>query len=65
MSLDPEVIPPSQTAGKNAISVVPKWIIIGVIGVGLLIFIGILKTLFPLIMMGLIVGFIIKQASIS
>ena len=62
MSIDPEVIPPSSSAGKNAVSFVPKWAIYGAIGIGVLVVVGILKALLPLILMGLLIGFIWKQA---
>ncbi len=62
MSIDPEVIPPSSSAGNTAVRLVPKWLIYGAIGLGVLIFVGILKNLLPLIFMSLILGFIWKQA---
>ncbi len=63
MSIDPEVIPPSSSAGYNVARSVPRWAVYGVIGLGVLIVVGILKTLLPLIMMGLILGLIWKQAT--
>jgi len=63
MSIDPEVIPPSSSAGYNASRSVPRWAVYGVIGLGVLIVVGILKTLLPLIVMGLILGLIWKQAT--
>ncbi len=62
MSIDPEVVPPASSAGKNAVSIVPKWAIYGTIGLGVLVVVGILKALLPLILMGLLIGFIWKQA---
>ena len=62
MSIDPEVIPPSSTAGNNAVRFVPKWSIFAAISLGVVIFVGILKTLLPLIVMALVIGFIWKQA---
>jgi len=63
MAIDPEVIPPSSSAGKHAISFIPKWTLYGALGLGVLVIIGILKSLLPLILMGLVIGFIWKQAS--
>ena len=62
MSIDPEVIPPSSSAGYNAARSVPRWAVYGAIGLGVLIVVGILKTFLPLIVMGLILGLIWKQA---
>ena len=63
MAIDPEVIPPSSSAGSNAARSIPGWAVYGAIGVGVLIVVGILKTLLPLIVMGLILGLIWKQAT--
>jgi len=62
MTIDPEVIPPSSSAGSNAVRSIPRFVVYGVIGLGVLIVVGILKTLLPLIIMGLILGLIWKQA---
>mgnify|MGYP001240752820 CR=1 FL=1 len=62
MAIDPDVIPPSSSAGNDAVSFVPKWAIYLAIGGSVLIFITILKALLPLIFMGLLFGFIWKQA---
>ena len=63
MSIDPEVIPPSSSAGYHAARSVSRWAVYGAIGLGVLIVVGILKTLLPLIVMGLILGLIWKQAT--
>ena len=65
MSIDPEVIPPSSSDGNNAVRFVPKWAIYGILGLGVLLIVGIIKTLLPLILMALILGFIWKQSRIS
>ena len=62
MSIDPEVIPPSSSAGQNAVSFMPKWAIYGAIGLVVLVVVGILKALLPLILMALLIGFIWNQA---
>ncbi len=62
MSIEPEVIPSSSSAGLNAVQSIPRWIVYGAIGLAVLIVVGILKTLLPLIVMGLVLAFIWKQA---
>ena len=61
MSIDPEVIPPSSNAGSNAVRSIPRWAVCGAIGLGVLIAVGIIKALFPLIVMGLLLSLIWKQ----
>ncbi len=65
MSIDPEVIPPLSSAGQNSVRFIPKWVIYGAIGLGTLVVVGILKTLLPLILMGLVLGLIWKQVRAS
>ena len=62
MSIDPEVIHPLSPAGKNAVWIVPKWITYVAIGFGIILIIAILKTLLPIIIMGLLLGVIWRQA---
>ena len=62
MSIDPEVIDSSSSAGFNAVRFIPRWSIYGAICLAVLVVVGILKTLLPLILMGLVLGFIWKQA---
>tara|TARA_Y100001933_G_scaffold206236_1_gene208979 strand:- start:170 stop:367 length:198 start_codon:yes stop_codon:yes gene_type:complete len=61
MSIDPEVIPPSSNAGSNAVHSIPRWAVYGAIGLGVLIAVGIIKALFPLIVMGLLLSLIWEQ----
>ena len=63
MAIDPEVIPPSSSAGFHAVRLIPKWVVYSLLGVGVLIIVGILKTILPLILMSLLIGFIWKQAT--
>ncbi len=63
MAIDPEVIPPSSSAGATAVTFFPKWAVYGVVALGVLLLIGILRALLPLILMALLCGFIWKQAS--
>ena len=62
MSIDPEVIPPSSSAGFNSVRSIPRWTVYAASALAVLIVVGILKTLLPLIIMGLVLGFIWKQA---
>ena len=65
MSIDPEVIPPSSNAGSKAVSSIPRWAVYGTIGLGVLVAVGIIKALFPLILMGLLLSLIWKQVHTS
>jgi len=62
MAINPEVIPPSSQAGNSAVKQFPKWIIYSGLMLGVLAVVGILKMLLPLILMGLILGLIWKNA---
>tara|TARA_B100000214_G_scaffold368786_1_gene340841 strand:+ start:341 stop:538 length:198 start_codon:yes stop_codon:yes gene_type:complete len=61
MSIDPDVIPPSSNAGTNAVRSIPRWVVYGAIGLSVLIAVGIIKALFPLIVLGLLLTLIWKQ----
>ena len=63
MAIDPEVIPPSSPEGYDSARFVPKWTFYLAISLGVFILIGILKMLLPLIVMTLLVGFILRQAT--
>ena len=63
MTIDPEVIPPSSSAGKNAVRFFPKWILYVSIALGAFIFLGLIKILFPLILISIVLGFIWKQVA--
>ncbi len=63
MAIDPEVIPPSRDSGNHAVTYVPQWLVYTAIALGVLLTASILKMIFPLLLMGLVVGFIYKQAS--
>ncbi|KGG14156.1 MULTISPECIES: hypothetical protein [Prochlorococcus] len=63
MAIDPEVIPPASSAGSNAVRFTPLWMIYSLLGLGVLIFVGVLKTMFPLILMSLLLLIIWKQAT--
>ena len=64
MAIDPEVIPPSSQRGngpgrKNF----PKWAIYSVGGVGVFIFVGLIKALLPVIGMAFLLAFIWSQST--
>lgn len=63
MAIDPEVIPSSSNEGKDAVSYIPGSSIYILIGISILIIVAILKTLIPVLLMGLGVSFIWKQAT--
>tara|TARA_Y100001968_G_C18847600_1_gene476550 strand:- start:35 stop:232 length:198 start_codon:yes stop_codon:yes gene_type:complete len=63
MSIDPEVIPSSSSAGFNAVRSIPRWVLYAAIVLGTLVFIAVLKFFLPLMVMGLVLGVICKQAT--
>ena len=62
MAVDPEVIAFSSSPGFKAICLIPRWFLYFILGIGVLFFVGILKALFPLLLMSFLLGFIYKQA---
>tara|TARA_B100001250_G_C19060576_1_gene469853 strand:+ start:166 stop:372 length:207 start_codon:yes stop_codon:yes gene_type:complete len=65
MAIEPEVISPSSKKGSKAGRYVPKWAIYSSAGVGVLILVGLIKTLLPLIGMGFLLAFIFAQSRIN
>ena len=63
MAIDPEVIPPSNNKGSRADRYVPKWAIYTSSGIGVLVLVGLIKTLLPLIGMAFLLAFIWTQAT--
>jgi len=63
MAIDPEVIPPSSNKGSRASRYVPKWAIYSSAGIGVLIVVGLIKTLLPLIGMAFLLAFIWTQST--
>jgi len=63
MAIDPEVIPPSSNKGSSAGRYVPKWAIYSAAGIGVLLLVGLIKTLFPLIGMAFLLTFIWSQST--
>ena len=63
MAIDPEVIPPSSNRGKRAGRYAPKWAIYSSAGIGVLVLVGLIKTLLPLIGMAFLLAFIWTQSS--
>ena len=63
MAIDPEVIPPSNNKGSRAGRYVPKWAIYTSAGVGVLVLVGLIKTLLPLIGMAFLLALIWSQST--
>jgi len=62
MAIDPEVIPLSSNKGRIAGRYVPKWAISSSVGIGILVLVGLIKTLLPLIGMAFLLAFIWSQS---
>ena len=62
MAVDPEVIAPSRNKGSRAGRYVPKWAIYTSTGIGVLVLVGLIKTLLPLIGMACLLVFIWSQS---
>ena len=65
MAIDPEVIPPSSNKGSRAGRYAPKWAIYSSAGIGVLVLVGLIKTLLPLIGMAFLLAFICTQSTTS
>ena len=63
MAIDPEVIPPSSNKGSRAGRYVPKWVNYTSTGIGVLVLVGLIKTLLPLIGMVCLLAFIWFQST--
>ena len=63
MTIDPKVIPPSSNKGNRAGRFVPKWAIYSSAGIGVLVLVGLIKTLLPLIGMFFLLTFIWSQST--
>ena len=63
MAIDPEVISPSSKKGSKAGRYVPQWAIYSSAGVGVLVLVGLIKTLLPLIGMVFLLAFIWSQSA--
>ena len=63
MAIDPEVIPPSSDKGSRAGKYVPKWAIYSSAGMGVLLLVGLIKTLLPLIGMVFLLALIWTQST--
>ncbi len=62
MAIDPEIIPSASPDGNNVVADTPRWAIYGAIGLGVLAFVSIVKVILPVILIGLVLGFIWNQA---
>ena len=63
MAIDPEVIPPSSKKGSKAGRYFPKWSIYSLAGIGVLILVGLIKTLLPLMGMAFLLALIWSQST--
>ena len=63
MAIDPEVISPSSKKGSRPGRYVPKWAIYSSAGFGVLVLVGLIKTLLPLIGMAFLLAFIWSQST--
>jgi len=63
MAIDPEVIPSSSDKGSRAGRYIPKWAIYSFAGIGVLVLVGLIKTLLPLIGMAFLLAFIWTQST--
>ena len=63
MAIDPEVISPSSQKGRRAARYSPRWAIYSLGGVGVIILIGLIKSLLPVIGMAFLLAFIWSQST--
>ncbi len=63
MVIDPEVISPSSKKGSKSRRYLPKWAIVSVGGVGVLVLVALIKALLPLIGMAFLLAFIWSQSA--
>ena len=63
MAIEPEVISPSSKKGRIAGRYLPRWPIYSAGGVGVLVLVGLIKTLLPVIGMTLLLAFIWSQST--
>tara|TARA_B100001113_G_scaffold314969_1_gene280893 strand:+ start:656 stop:868 length:213 start_codon:yes stop_codon:yes gene_type:complete len=62
-AIDPDVISPSSEKGSSAYRQIPKWAIYSSAGVGVFVFVGLIKALFPLIGMAFLLAYIWSQST--
>ena len=63
MAIDPEVIPPSSERGSRAGKYFPKWAMYTSATVGVLVLVGLIKTLLPLIGMAFLLTLIWSKST--
>ena len=63
MAIDPEVLSPSSKKGFRSRRYLPKWAIYSAGGIGVLVFIGLIKALLPVIGMAFLLAFIWSQST--
>ncbi len=62
MAIDPEVISPSSKKGSRARRNFPRWAIYSTGGLGVLVLVGLIKTMLPVIGMFFLLAFIWSQS---
>ena len=65
MAIDPEVILPSSKKETREARFYPKWAIYSAGGLGVMLLVGLIKTLLPVIGMGLLLAFIWSKSTTS
>ena len=65
MAIDPEVISSHRKKGRRVGRYLPKWAIYSTGGVGVLILVGVIKSLLPVIGMAFLLAYIWSQSKIS
>ena len=63
MAIDPEVLSPSSKNGNRTGRYIPKWAVYSAGGVGVLLLMGLIKTLLPVIGMAFLLAFIWSQST--
>ena len=63
MIIDPEVISSSSKKGSRARRYFPKWAIFSAGGLGVLVLVGLIKSLLPVIGMAFLLAFIWSQST--
>ena len=63
MAIDPEVMSPSSRKASKSIRYLPKWAIYSSSGVGVLIFVSLIKGFLPAIGMAFLLAYIWSQST--
>ena len=63
MAINPKVISTSSKKGSRSVRYLPKWVICSAGGVGVFVFVCLIKALLPVIGMAFLLAFIWSQAA--